>query len=417
MDLRADIWRSRRVIIAAVVVIALLGVGLVAFMKTRPSDPDLAAASPAAYGTLHVVGNRLETSDSKTVRLYGVNRAGTEYACVQGWGVFSGTTDDASIQQLAAAHVHVVRLPLNEDCWLGINGDNGHTYMGAPYRTAVTDYVARLNAHGIYAILDLHWVAPGSNTAYSILGMPDADHAPAFWTSVAKTFANQSGVLFDLYNEPHDVDWACWKSGGMCGNATGYQNAGMQQLIDVVRGTGAHNVIMVEGLSWANEMSSMLAYWPNDPDHNLVASAHIYKPNTCHDVACWDEQMAPTAAKVPFIIGEFCACVPGEHGTLDTVFGDALLHWADAHGASYLAWTWDAQFGITSLLAQPDATQLTPYGQWMATHYATLDGAKQGAPPPKSSSTPVSLSGVPCTVEINGQPRSGTCTGSFIPTS
>ena len=41
--------------------------------------------------------------------------------------------------------------------------------------------------------------------------MPDADHAVDFWTDVATTFANDDGVVFELYNEPfpdsnHDSD-------------------------------------------------------------------------------------------------------------------------------------------------------------------------------------------------------------------
>ena len=48
--------------------------------------------------------------------------------------------------------------------------------------------------------------------------MPDADHAPDFWTSVANTFKNNSAVIFDLYNEPYldnnqdtTAGWECWK--------------------------------------------------------------------------------------------------------------------------------------------------------------------------------------------------------------
>ena len=36
-----------------------------------------------------------------------------------------------------------------------------------------------------------------------------------FWEAVAKAFANHPTVLFDLYNEPHDVSWQVWRNGGM----------------------------------------------------------------------------------------------------------------------------------------------------------------------------------------------------------
>jgi endoglucanase len=54
----------------------------------------VAEASPLG---LHVSGNRLLKASESPVHLHGVNRAGTEYACVQNCGIFDGPSDDASI--------------------------------------------------------------------------------------------------------------------------------------------------------------------------------------------------------------------------------------------------------------------------------------------------------------------------------
>ena len=42
--------------------------------------------------------------------------------CVHGGQVFDGPADSTSVQAMAAWHINAVRVPLNEDCWLGING-------------------------------------------------------------------------------------------------------------------------------------------------------------------------------------------------------------------------------------------------------------------------------------------------------
>lgn len=93
-----------------------------------------AGTGPAAV-SIRVVGNHLVNGDGKAVRLVGVDRSGTEYACVQGWGIFDGPSDAASVAAMAAWHVDAVRIPLNEDCWLGINGvdpaDSGTAYRQA----------------------------------------------------------------------------------------------------------------------------------------------------------------------------------------------------------------------------------------------------------------------------------------------
>ena len=36
------------------------------------------------------MGNKLFDGKGQQVKLHGVNRSGTEYACIQGWGIFDG---------------------------------------------------------------------------------------------------------------------------------------------------------------------------------------------------------------------------------------------------------------------------------------------------------------------------------------
>ena len=48
---------------------------------------------------LRVVRNQLQNSAGNVVHLTGVNRSGTEYACIQGWGIFDGPSDDRSVAE------------------------------------------------------------------------------------------------------------------------------------------------------------------------------------------------------------------------------------------------------------------------------------------------------------------------------
>ena len=95
------------------------------------------AATGKIY-SLSVHGNHLVNQNGDTVRLTGVNRSGAEYACAEGWGIWDGPTDtDAAIQAMIAWHVNAVRIPLNEDCWLGINGIKP-AYSGHNYQSQIT---------------------------------------------------------------------------------------------------------------------------------------------------------------------------------------------------------------------------------------------------------------------------------------
>lgn len=346
------------------------------------------AASAAPDLALHVAGNHLVNSAGTPVRLLGVNRSGTEYACAQGWGIFDGPSGPASVAAIAAWHANAVRIPLNEDCWLGINGVPA-AYSGANYRNAIVSYVNEVNAAGMEAIVDLHWGAPGTQLATGQEQMPDASHAPAFWSSVAGTFARTPGVVFDLFNEPHGVSWSCWRNG--CTLTNGTAVVGMQQLIDTVRAAGATQPVMAEGLNWGGDLSGWLSNEPTDPAHNLVASVHLYNFSQCNTVTCWNSTIAPVAASVPVVTGELGETDCG------TGFIDSYMPWADAQGISYLAWAWDAGGGWScssgpGLLDSYDGTP-NAYGAGFQSHLAALAATPAPAPAPAAgTSTVVSAS-------------------------
>src|SRR2546428_4096350 len=236
-------WRGSRPLI----VMLLAGLAVMA----APS-PGL-AASPLS---ISVSGNHLINGSGQTIRLLGVNRSGTEYACIQGWGLFDGPNDASSVAAMAAWHINAVRIPLNEDCWLDINGVNP-SYAGATYRSAIQSYVNLLHQYGLYAILDLHWNAPGTNRATGQQVMPDADHSPAFWTSVAAFFRSDPAALFDLYNQPHDVSWSCWLNG--C-STPGWPTSGMPAAVNAGWATAATQPLIVCGRARWNGLSGWLAH-------------------------------------------------------------------------------------------------------------------------------------------------------------
>jgi len=167
--------------------------------------------------------------------------------------------------------INAVRIPLNEHCWLGINGVSPQQ-GGENYKRAVGDYVQRLLNHGLYVILDLHWTLNGGGLAKGQQPMPNKEHSIAFWQSCASYFKDKHNVIFDLFNEPYpnfgtldyEGSWRCWRDGGWCPGVN-YDVAGMQDMINAVRGVGANNVLILGGLSYANDLTKWLQYVPHDP--------------------------------------------------------------------------------------------------------------------------------------------------------
>lgn len=309
--------------------------------------------------TLRVSGNDLVNASGSPVRLLGVDRSGAEYACNN----TDGPTGEQSINAMTSWHIDAVRIPLNEDCWLGINRPRS-TYSGTRYRTMIREYVARLNQAGLYVILDLHWNAPGGELATRQQQMADLDHAPAFWSSVARVFKTDPAVAFDLYNEPNGISWRCWRDG--CVLPEGWRAAGMQMLVDAVRATGARQPIIATGLGWGNDLGSWLRYRPHDPANQLVAGLHIYNFNSCITDACWNSEVKPVARKVPVVATEL-----GEADCSHT-FISRFMNWADSAGVSYLAWSWNPSGCRYPALIRSWDGQPTAYGEGLRAHLTKL---------------------------------------------
>lgn len=323
--------------------------------SASPNATPTATRGPAASHTpsrtavalkVRVSGNHLVNGAGSTVRLLGANRSGTQYACLEGSGIFDGPSDSASIATMKAWGMTAVRVSLNEDCWLGINGVPA-AYSGANYQAAIGGFVDRLNAAGLYVILDLHSNAPGTAKALDQKPMADRDHSPAFWAGVAGHFKDRPAVVFDLYNEPYPdsnhnttAAWTCIRDGGTCPGVP-FTAAGSQEMVNAIRGAGATNVVLVGGPQYAGVVDRWTEFKPADPAGQLAASIHIYYNNPadpewapCYLQSCWDGTIAPLSATTPVVIGEV-----GEHDC-DSALMMPLLRWADTKGVSYLAWSW-----------------------------------------------------------------------------
>lgn len=333
----------------------------------------------------------------------GVNVMSGEYACVRedgGYGFFDHRNDGVSHGTLADMIVtkvgaHTVRLPLNEHCWLGYAEFDyiNDQFKGENYRSEIEDIVGALNARGLTVVLDLHFSAPRGAQATSQQEMADADFAPYFWDSVARRFKDNPNVIFDLYNEPHYIDWACWRDG--CARttirrwdpATGkdvtayheWTAVGMQDLVDAVRGAGARQPIILSGKEWGHQLGNdWLDYVPVDPENNLIAGMHLYGGQNDADCnsSCAESQLSPVVdAGFAVVISE----VGDSHGedpgpVCRTEYLEQILTWADGHDVPYLAYTFNpGGCGTPPLLDKEGGwtnPQLAAAGEVLKTHLA-----------------------------------------------
>ena len=386
------------------------------------SVPDATAATGGAPRPV-VAENVLRDLRTGDVWIpHGVNWPGFEYSCVQGW------TPDYSAHEAAAIAswgLDLVRLPLNQDCWLGVDGAPvAGSGTAADYRARIAQWVGMLHTAGLAVILDLHWSAPAGVRADGQRAMADAQSA-VFWSSVATAYATDPSVMFELFNEPYsfwnpsgpgyafDLDWGCWRDGGCQApveadsatslSGTRYPVVGMAQLVDEVRAAGAAQPILLGGRNYANDLGQWLASRPDDDQ--LVAAWHNYQGQGC-STACWNSTVTTVAASVPVLMTEFGDTTGGH------AYFDSVVTWAQAHGIGTIPWAWwdvDASESLQNSrysLYDGDFVARAPSGTAYRAFLATL-----GAPtsPPTDAATAFILA---CYTDVLG--RTPSRTGSEV---
>ncbi|HLK91917.1 MAG TPA: cellulase family glycosylhydrolase [Polyangia bacterium] len=331
------------------------GTGGAAGMKgtggTGAGGTSATGGSGGAGSSVHVVGNQIYDGTT-VIRLMGVNRPGGEYSCVSGtspWDPADGSgNNQATITAMLAWKVNAVRIPLNEDCWLNLNGVK---LGGATYQADIQTWVDLLLQNDIYPILDLHWTENNGAKATGQQPMPDAANAPTFWGQVAAAYKNSPKVIFDLFNEPYPDNnmeataaWTCWRDGGTC-TGIGYPVAGMQSMLTAVRNAGATNLILLAGIEYANDLSQWMTYKPTDPAGNFAVSWHVY-PNSNytsnHTLMMDAGSVAGVAPIVATEIGGVLTGCSATSGTDDGSFITNVMSYLDGLSPpqSYVAWSW-----------------------------------------------------------------------------
>ncbi len=249
---------------------------------------------------LFVVGNRLHTKEGREVVLQGIVTPSLE------WSPGGENALASELMAIEGWKAKIIRLEVRDDWWWGqspVQKDGGASYR------ALVDAAINLAANrGVYTMIDLHRYRA-----------PRPEHV-TFWKEVATKYKNRPDVLFDLFNEPHDISWEVWGNGGLVEEKTGkadedaflsdaekkklahgFQSPGMQALVDAVRGTGAKNLIVAAGLNWSYDLSGITkGYALDDRDgHGILYSWHVY--NWHKD---WQDNIMATAAKYPILVAE-----------------------------------------------------------------------------------------------------------------
>jgi len=355
----------------------------------------ITAAARAELPQLKVSGNKIINDRGETVLLKGVNTASMEWDS-HGEGHILQTVSNA----IHEWHVNIIRLPLTQDRWFGKAPEQRQAGQ-EPYRALVKQIVNYCASNNCYIILDLHWNDCnlwGTNIGQH--SMPDLNSVE-FWKDFAAAYANHPAVLFDLYNEPHDVTWDVWLKGGKITDKPNvrseipnyeYECVGMQKLLDTVRAAGAKNVVVAGGLGWASDLSGIVeGRRLSDPGGYGVIYANHHYMNDREPVDKWVAHVEAAAAKFPVIVSEFGPSTSGRAtsmGPADPRFLELMRAIAEHHW-SFTAWDMHPAAGPV-LISDWNYTPTPGFGAYVK---QLLDGTFRYAPPPPTTNAPAATPG------------------------
>lgn len=200
------------------------------------------------------------------------------------------------------------------------------------FRGRVIAAVQAARAAGLTVIISIQDETQSGETMPTAL--PD-DATRRVWQELAPAFGTDRGVLLELLNEPRlsvsPTNWQAW------GEA-------MNKTIRTVRDSGAMNVVVADGLEFAEQLKG--APRLNDPLGQVAYASHPYAHNASEQNAtAWDSKFGDLAREVPVIVTEWTTAVPYYCQT-DTTPASVVsfLQYLQDHkiGLEVVTWDWSS---------------------------------------------------------------------------
>ena len=241
----------------------------------------------------------------------------------------------------------------------------------APGFALLDDVIKWCAARNVYVVLDLHAAPGGQGTDPNIndnLAPLDLwkrrdakgrliyqDITVRLWETLARRYKNNPAVaMYDLLNEPHNVD----ARHGLSPNHAEL-NALYSRLIDAVRAQGDRHLLLLEGDGYGNDYANLTPSDLKSKDKtNLVYNAHHYwSPN---DPTATDpnnpNQVAAIGGMVKFRAAQHVPVWVGEIGENSNEWLAEAYRTLDAQSIGWCHWTLKRVDGRPSLL------DVKPYG-------------------------------------------------------
>jgi hypothetical protein len=172
------------------------------------------------------------------------------------------------------------------------------------YLGRVVAAVALARAHGLAVILSVQdQQGFGGGTRHP----QPSDATIRDWQALASRFNADPDVMYEMFNEPQNqadpAGWSVWRDGGPPEGNQGVPAVGHQNVLDAIRATGAHNVVLADGAQYAQLLTGLPPLY--DPLGQIAYAVHPYLTGALRDPASWEPAFAAMARQFPVVATEW----------------------------------------------------------------------------------------------------------------
>lgn len=274
------------------------------------------------HGALKVQGNRVVDASGQPMQLRGMSLFWSQWT-----DFYQASTVDVLVDDWGATLVRAA---------LGVENDSGYLQDAGTNEARVRTVVDRAIERGVYVIIDWHDHHAQSHQT----------EASAFFKKMAQAYGDEPAVLFEIYNEPMDVDWPTVKT---------YANS----ILQTIRAEGARNLVIVGTPNWSQDVD-VAANDPITGDNNVAYTLHFYA-NT-HRQYLRDKAKTALDRGIPLFVTEWGTCSADGNGSIDAGESQTWLDFLARHEISWANWALNNKDEACSALT-PSASSMGPWPQ------------------------------------------------------
>ncbi|MBR6321301.1 MAG: glycoside hydrolase family 5 protein [Lachnospiraceae bacterium] len=303
----------------------------------------LASALPGCssgkkFQKLHVEGTQLVNEKNEPVQLKGISTHGLAW--------FPQYVNKECFHQLKTEWgCDIIRLAMYTQENMGYMHSNGDQEA---LKTLIDTGVKLCTEEGMYALIDWHILSDGDPNRYK-------DEACAFFDEMSAKYKDYDNVLYEICNEPNNVQWDAIK-------------AYAEEVIPVIRKNDPDAIVIVGTPSWSKLVMAP-TYDMLDYD-NVMYTLHFYADT--HRASLRKDAKDAMAKGLPIFVTEYGISDSSGKGAANTEEGDLWAEFLDEYKISSCCWNLSNK-DETCALIKPECVKtsgftdddLTDSGAWL----------------------------------------------------